>query len=171
MCHSGRPRKSGPGFPARHSATMESRGGAPSSLPHPHSGVCVHACVCICVRVCVMSASLPRPIYLFVLKFSKATLEKIENCLHAILSGFQMGLRVKGTKYAVLICNNNNYISSYYYYHELHQQHEQQAHTRAGRITVGAQNACPAVISFRLLPAIRGGQMPWDPSWGREGAA
>lgn len=111
-----------PGSPRRDNG--KPRRGSQVSPPPPLR-VCVYACVCVCVRVCVMSASLPRPIYLFVLKFSKATLEKIGNRLHAIPSGFQMGLTVRGTKYAVLIYNNNNNISSYYYYHKLHQQHEQ----------------------------------------------
>ena len=55
-----------------------------------------------------MSASLPRPIYLFTLRFSKAKLGKIESHLHAIPPGLQVSLTIRGTKYAILIYDNKN---------------------------------------------------------------
>lgn len=64
--------------------------------------------VLIPVFLGAMSASLPRPIYLFTLHFSKAKLGKIESHLHAIPPGLQVSLTIRGTKYAILIFNNNN---------------------------------------------------------------
>lgn len=61
----------------------------------------------------VMSTPLPRPIYLFMLNFSKAKLEKNGSHLCAVPPGLQIVFTVRGTKYAVLIYYNNNY----YYYH------------------------------------------------------
>lgn len=98
----------------------------------------------------VMSASLPRPIYLFMLHFSKAKLGKIESRLHAIPPRLQVSLTIRGTKYAILIYNNKN--NNYFLLATtiptpiiLHM---------GGCFPVGTQSVFPAVISFEPLSVI-----------------
>ena len=106
--------------------------------------------VLIPVFLGAVSASLPRPIYLFTLRFSKAKLGKIESHLHAIPPGLQVSLTIRGTKYAILIYNkkkNKIFLLATTIPIRII------LHT-GGCFPVGAQSIFPAVISFEPLSVI-----------------